>query len=395
MSESQQTVVPLRQCDVDRSRVSPMAFHPLANLFPLMEGAEFAALVDDIRVNGLHEPIVVHDGQVLDGRNRYRACEELGIDSAMRVHDGSDPLAFVISANLQRRHLNESQRAMVAARIATMGEGRPNKTAEISAVSQTSAAALLHSSRGSVQNASAVLGKAEPEIVDAVDRGEIAVSTAAKVAELPPETQREIAAEPKTAKHAVKRYRRAERVTELAAKTIVASEQLGTKLYGVIYADPPWRFEPWSRETGQDRAADNHYPTLTLEAITAIVPPAAEDCVLFLWATIPMLPEAIEVMRAWGFTYRSAVVWAKDRVGTGYWFRNTAELLMVGVRGDVPAPALGTQYESIIEARAGAHSAKPNGFAEMIEELFPSVPCLEMFARGPRLGWDTWGNEAP
>jgi len=191
-----------------------------------------------------------------------------------------------------------------------------------------------------------------------------------------------------------KKRRRAERERELAEKTIAASEALGTKLYGVIYADPPWHFKPYSDITGMDRAADNHYPTMTLEDIKALTVPAARDCVLFLWATVPMLPEALAVMSAWGFTYRSHCVWIKHKAGTGYWFRNQHELLLVGTRGSIPAPAPGEQYVSILDAPAEAHSAKPFHFTEIIEELFPNLPRLEMFHRGETYtGWDYWGNE--
>jgi len=192
-----------------------------------------------------------------------------------------------------------------------------------------------------------------------------------------------------------KKQRRAEREQELAEKTIAASQAIGTKQYGVIYADPPWHFKPYSDITGMDRAADNHYPTMTLEDIKALPVPAAPDSILFLWATVPMLPEALDVMTAWGFTYRSHCIWVKHKAGTGYWFRNRHELLLVGTRGNIPAPAPGEQYESIIEARAGEHSAKPFHFTEIIEELFPTLPRLEMFHRGETYGgWDYWGNEA-
>jgi N6-adenosine-specific RNA methylase IME4 len=192
----------------------------------------------------------------------------------------------------------------------------------------------------------------------------------------------------------VKQIKRDAREKAMAEKTEAASAALGSKLYGVIYADPPWRFEPYSRETGMDRAADNHYPTMTLDDIKALTVPAAEDCVLFLWATVPMLPEALAVMAAWGFGYKSHFVWVKDRPGTGYWTRNQHELLLIGARGEVPAPAPGTQYCSVIEGKLGPHSAKPAAFAEIIDDLFPAVPSLEMFARAPRLGWDVWGNQA-
>jgi N6-adenosine-specific RNA methylase IME4 len=190
-----------------------------------------------------------------------------------------------------------------------------------------------------------------------------------------------------------KQAARARREVDLAEK----QRALPTKKYGVIYADPEWRFEVYSRATGMDRAADNHYPTSTTDAICQrpVGEIAADDSVCFLWATAPMLPDALKVLAAWGFFYKSQTIWRKDRIGTGYWFRNVHELLLVGTRGDIPAPAMGTQFESVIDAPLGEHSAKPERFAEMIEVYFPSLPKIELNRRGPpRPGWDAWGNEA-
>jgi N6-adenosine-specific RNA methylase IME4 len=189
-----------------------------------------------------------------------------------------------------------------------------------------------------------------------------------------------------------KQARRAEREAELGATQLA----LPAKKYGVIVADPEWRFEPWSRETGMDRAADNHYPTSCTEVIAArdVASIAADGCVLFLWATAPMLPQALEVLTAWGFEYRSHVVWVKDHIGTGYWFRNKHELLLVGTRGEIPAPAPGEQWPSAINAPVEEHSAKPEIFLEMIEGHFRSLPKIELNRRGAaRPGWDAWGNE--
>ena len=104
---------------------------------------------------------------------------------------------------------------------------------------------------------------------------------------------------------------------------------------------------------------------------------------------------ALAVMSAWGFSYKSLITWIKDRPGTGYWVRNRVELLLIGTRGSVPAPAPGEQPPQVVEAPRGRHSEKPDVFAEMIERLFPNVPRLEMFARRARDGWECWGNEAP
>lgn len=175
--------------------------------------------------------------------------------------------------------------------------------------------------------------------------------------------------------------------------TSVAAARLGRQLYSVIYADPPWRFQPYSRISGMDRAADNHYPTMTLADISALRVPAADDCVLFLWATAPMLPQALDVIAAWGFTYKSHCIWVKEHIGTGYWFRNLHELLLVATRGAVPAPPPGWRLPSVFHEPTGRHSEKPSAFAEMIEHWFPNLPKVELFARTARDGWDCWGNE--
>jgi N6-adenosine-specific RNA methylase IME4 len=186
--------------------------------------------------------------------------------------------------------------------------------------------------------------------------------------------------------------RRASRELEMAEGSKAASKALGKKLYGVIYADPPWRYDtvPMGDVARQN---EQHYPTMALADIKAIKVPAADDCVLFLWATVPLLPEAIEVMKAWGFTYKSSSTWLKDKAGLGYWVRGVVEHLLIGRRGDVPAPSPGDQFPGFMAAPRGRHSEKPECFAEEIEALFPNVPKLEMFAREVRVGWDAWGNE--
>lgn len=190
-----------------------------------------------------------------------------------------------------------------------------------------------------------------------------------------------------------KKERRAEREAELGVKI----NALPTKRYGVICADPPWKFEVYSEDTGQGRAPENHYSTMMVDAIAEIAVPsiAAEDCVLFLWATAPTLPEAFNLLTAWGFTYRTHCVWAKDKIGLGFWFRNQHEILIVAVKGEVPAPAQGTQWSSLVEAPRDKHSKKPDVFYDLIECYFPNLPKIELFARAQRSGWDVWGNEAP
>lgn len=191
-----------------------------------------------------------------------------------------------------------------------------------------------------------------------------------------------------------KKERRATREAELAT----FQRALPDKKFGVILADPEWEFEPWSFETGNDRSPANHYPLSKLEAILArgvgVRKITADDCVLFLWATVPMLPQAMKVVEVWGFRYVSHFVWNKNRIGTGYWSRNKHELLLVGTVGKPPAPAMGDQWDSVLDADVGRHSEKPELFHQLIEAYYPTMPKIELNRRGPpRPGWEAWGNE--
>lgn len=174
-----------------------LQFHPVSEIFPGMPQPEFEALVADIRANGLREPIQVVNDQIVDGRHRYRACIEAGVEPMfVAVPDNVDLNALVISLNLRRRHLSESQRAMVAAKLETLDQGRPQKHANLHVlpVSRSNAAQLLNVSSRSVANAAKVLQDGTPDLIGVVDRGDLAVSTAAELARLPADTQQEVLA---------------------------------------------------------------------------------------------------------------------------------------------------------------------------------------------------------
>jgi N6-adenosine-specific RNA methylase IME4 len=190
-----------------------------------------------------------------------------------------------------------------------------------------------------------------------------------------------------------KTERRGSRERALARKIL----DLPHKRYGVIVADPEWDDTVWSRDTGMDRHAGNHYPTSDAKAIEErpVADIAAPDAVLFLWTTNQHLRIAIGVLEAWDFQYKSNYVWGKDKISTGRWNRSKHEILLVATRGKPPCPAPGTQWESLIMAPKGEHSAKPECFLEMIEAYYPTMPKIELNRRGPaRPGWSAWGLEA-
>jgi N6-adenosine-specific RNA methylase IME4 len=115
---------------------------------------------------------------------------------------------------------------------------------------------------------------------------------------------------------------------------------------------------------------------------------------LFLWATAPKLPEAFEVMEAWGFSYKTCSVWDKEKIGMGYWFRGQHELLLVGTKGQVSPPPPQARESSVYRESRGEHSAKPKRYYEMIESMFPGKAYLELFARSKHSDdWEVWGNQ--
>jgi len=170
--------------------------------------------------------------------------------------------------------------------------------------------------------------------------------------------------------------------------------------FGAILADPPWNFRTYSKK-GRDRCPDaRHYDVMDLDDIKAmpVQDIAASDCALFLWVTDPLLQQGLDVMQEWGFTYKTiAFTWAKPNlkspgwaIGTGYWTRANPEMCLFGTRGK-PKKQSSSVRQLIVEPRR-EHSRKPDCTHTRIQELVPGPYC-ELFARAPREGWSTWGNQ--
>lgn len=419
--------------------------HPLANLFPMLAEDQRAAFRESLQLRGQNHPVVFCQGMLLDGRNRSRELILLRRPISTVIFTGTNRDAFelVDDENYRRRHLTESQRADYAARVATLplGANQHSKPASIEApslpldgpapqideppkpmLSQTEAAERYGISRSSVQRATIYQTQGIPELSQEVQAGNLKVSVAAEIAAAPVEDQkaildalprddagkltpeakkevRKIAKEVRAEDQAVKKAKRAEKEHQLGARILALPEVKA----GLILSDFEWHFKVRSAETGMDRHAANHYLTAaecdTAEAIVARqrdrMMIAAHDCVHLMW--VPACFDAIghQVMALQGFTYVSQFVWVKPGIGTGYWVRDAHELLLIGVRGKVPAPAQGEQFRSVIDAPRGAHSEKPDFQYELAERYFPSLPKVELNARRAREGWIQWGNQLP
>lgn len=213
---------------------------------------------------------------------------------------------------------------------------------------------------------------------------------AQKLAALPEETFEAV----RSGEVKVNEALRGQRKEELIAKAAA----LPPDQYRVIYADPPWKYgdERTGLEGYSDSAAAAQYPTMPLIDICAmkVRDMAAPDSVLFLWATFPLLPDALEVVKAWGFSYKTAFVWDKQRANMGNYHNACAELLIVATRGSC-TPELDKRAPQVIAEARGKHSAKPESFRALIDTLYPTGPRIELFRRGEAPeGWTVWGNEA-
>ena len=171
--------------------------------------------------------------------------------------------------------------------------------------------------------------------------------------------------------------------------------------FGTIYADPPWQFSNRTGKMAPEHRRLHRYPTLSLAEIQEIPveKAAAERSHLYLWVPNALLQEGLEVMKAWGFTYKTNLVWYKvrkdggpDGRGVGFYFRNVTEILLFGTRGGIRTGPAGRRQVNLLATQKREHSRKPDEFYDLIRACSPG-PYLEMFARTPQRGWVQWGNE--
>lgn len=376
-----------------------MKFHPLADIFPLIDGDDFNSLVADVRQHGVREPIVIFDGRILDGRNRWRAAQAVGVECPRVDFTGSDPVGFVISLNLRRRHLDESQRAMVAGKLATLthgGDRVSEQAASLPVATQARAAEVLNVSERSVRSARAVLDHGAPELVRAVEAGAVSVSAAADVASLPQPVQAEIVARgEREILDAAKRIR-----TEKAEKRQVEIAELKrhqpalpTGRYECIVIDPPWQMAKIERDVRPNQI-EFDYPTMDEGELAAlgIAALAEDDCHLFCWTTHKHLPQALRLLDAWGFRYVCTMVWHKpggfQPIGLPQY---NCEFVLYARRG-APTFADTKAFPVCFNAPRREHSRKPDEFYDLIRRV-TGGPRIDVFSREKRDGFDQFGNE--
>mgnify|MGYP003953483627 FL=1 len=371
-------------------------YHELANLFPLMDESQYSDLVADIKENGLIESIILHEGKILDGRNRYNACNDASVEPNFVEYEGEDALSYVISLNLNRRHLNESQRAMIGAKLANM-KGR-RKVDQLDHFSNKDVSEKLNVGLGSIKRAKQVQKEGIEDLQKSVEAGKLSVSAASDIATLDKEEQEVIVAkgEDEILKMATKiRKERSAESREQKAK--MRMEALAIKppegKYRTIVIDPPWDMERIQMENRTFDKESFDYPTMSLDEIKDFKLPAHEECHLWLWTTQKYLRPSFDLLDAWDFTYLATFVWHKNGgfqpVGLPQF---NCEFVLLARKGGQPFVET-KQFFTCFDAKRREHSRKPDEFYDVVKRVCPE-PRIDIFSREDRDGYDVWGLES-
>jgi N6-adenosine-specific RNA methylase IME4 len=424
-------------------------------LIPALSAEEYMQLETNINEDGCRDPLTVwqEENLLLDGHNRFEICKRYGMEYELffvSLPDRQHAINWIINNQLGRRNLNPTQAMDLRGRRYNSAKAQGNRTdldtsGKNYQKSETTAQKLADEygvsektirNDGKFAESVDVLDEAlgeeayqlarsgklnKQDVVDAARWYESnpgqrpTLETMAedfasdadaydKTDDEQPDspilvatTEREIL----EAANRIRAEKTEKRREERKAKHEVMCSEPPSLVdlpcrFDLVYADPPWRYE--FNQT-DNRVIENQYPTMALEDICAM--PVGDvtisNAVLFLWATFPKLEEAFQVVNAWGFKYRTAIVWDKVRMGQGIYTRQQTELLLIAIKGEMYSPErdYAGNFRSLVSIeRSQNHSEKPKEFYGIIEGLYPDCTKVELFARNKRDGWFSWGNQA-
>ena len=345
--------------------------HKFADIFPMMPSKEFEELKKDIKLNGQMDKIITYKGEILDGRNRFKAVSELGLKPILKEYNGENPLQYVMSTNLKRRHLTSSQKAIVGLRYKPYySEFAKKRQKELNkpwlrelvpeadkGKSSDKAGEVVGVSGRYIDMAEQVL-KERPGVEEKIMKGEIKLK----------QVLRDIKLE--------KQKKDIEELKEVTGE------------YDVIAIDPPWKYVEKYDPDGRRGACP--YLTMSQQELRNIKIPSSDNCVLFLWTTHRFIWDAKELLDHWGFEYKCILTWDKEKMGLGMWLRMQSEFCLIGIKGK-PYWKLTNERDLIREGRT-THSTKPESFYTLVEGLCAGKK-LDYFSRSKREGWDCFGDE--
>jgi len=366
-----------------------MKSHRFADIFPMIEGQELENLKEDIKEHGLLNPIITYEGEILDGRNRFRACSEIGVEPKIEEYKGTKPLEFVISLNLKRRHLTKDQIASLSPTIIEFEQEESMKRQK--------------DPFNSIRNGGVVPKEEQGRTIEKVAKQlEIGKNKIHQIKKLMEEGRNDLIEDVKFKRKTltdIKKEQRLEKIKQQREELQKEVLEQPTGLFDVIVIDPPWKYDgdifketkdglPAYQEQGM--RGTTPYPTMSLEEIKNINFPIKEDCVLWLWTTNSFLLKTQELLDIWGFELKSILTWNKEIMGTGRWLRSQTEHCILAIKGK---PFFNnTKWTTLISEKRTTHSTKPEIFYKMVDEICAGRK-LDYFARKKREGWDVYGDE--
>jgi len=365
-------------------------------LIPPLTQEEYKQLEDNILKEGIREKIITWDGYIIDGHNRYEIATKWGLDcqsESMHFKDEDEVKEWMILNQFGRRNLSNYQRSVLALELEglfrekakekqlsslkqnTVSQISDERLPEISTKKELAKVASV--SHDTIAKVKKIEAKATPEVKQKLSTGEVSIN----------QVYQEIKKEEK----------KAERI-ELIEQQIEDIEQGKLPelkgLFNVISVDPPWPYEGESKKTTSfdsvGRRVANPYPEMSITDIKKIEMPLMEDSVVLLWTTHKFLPDAFEILKDWGMDYKATLVWNKEKIGMGAWFRMQCEFCLVGIKGKPYWE--NTTFRDILNEPRREHSRKPDSFFEMIEQITKGRR-LEYFSREKRTGWEVFGND--
>jgi len=371
----------------DPKKLTPHTLN--AELFSDLTTDDYNNLKADIAARGIQDPLhITTDNVIISGHQRQKVALDLDIPVPCIIREDLTEDWQVeeqlIADNLLRRHLTDFQKMECGERLRhiesvkakerqkELAGTRPNKEPDLKEN-------LPEGNKGQTRD----------KVAEKIGMSGRQYDKARKVYHEAPEHIKEEWKAGKISTHNAYKQTQREQKKQQRKKTTV-TPPLPDDEYDVIYADCPWRYD-FSKDTSDE--IEQKYPTMTQEELMELNVPAAENAVLYLWATAPKLIEALDVMRAWGFTYKTHAVWDKEWIGMGFWFRGQHELLLVGTKGKFSPPEQEKRESSVFRYKRTEHSKKPSEIRDYLARCFPDKKKIELFAREASEGWDSWGDE--
>lgn len=364
-----------------------------SSLIPKLKVEEYLALEDSVLSEGLREPILVWDGIIIDGHNRYRICQDNGIE--IRIQDiefmsREQAKIWIIKNQLARRNLNDYQRSALRLKQKAVfadkaKENQGTRTDILTTLSKSiepvntrqEIAELAGVSEGTMAKVGKIEKEATPEQKERLEKGEASIN----------QVYTEIRREEK--EQARERCRQQNQ--DMIDKAPDIQSMQGK--FSTILIDPPW---DWGDEGDIDQfgRAKPTYQTISMGRLLELpVGDLADlDCHLYLWITNRSLPKGFGLIEKWGFRYITCLTWCKPSIGMGNYFRGSSEHILFAVKGSQPLKRrdMGTWFDA--DRGQNGHSSKPEMIYDLIESCSPG-PYLEIFARSKRQDWITWGAE--